>query len=112
MNKLNKSSLGDLIDCSTVIKRLEDNPGIWCSPSSDSIKDLKWGCVLDASWNDIGEGHSQGGSIIGVTGKDLWLHRKTPFGILSFISHKLKRKCPPTLAADGQPMSEPIVEVE
>lgn len=82
MSKLNKRTVGDSIDCNTVIKRLKENPKIGMFLPSIALKDVVWACIQDVSRRDTGEGHSQAGFIVGVTTKDLWEHKKAPYGNL------------------------------
>ena len=85
-----------------MIKRLQENPELGINLPAIPLKDIKWASIQDASWNNAKENHSQAAYIAGVTTQALWEHKKAPFGILSYRSHKLPRKVPSTLAAEYQ----------
>ena len=111
MSRLTKSTVQDLIDCNSMIKRLQEEPTLGIILPAIPLKDVKWAGVQDASWNNVSEGHSQAGFIAGVTDKRLWGNKEAPFGILSFKSHKLPRNVNSTLAAESQSMSEATAEI-
>jgi hypothetical protein len=112
MSRLNVSTVQDLCDCNTMIKRLQDDPFLGILLPAIPLKEVRWASIQDASWNNVKDGHTQAGFIAGVTTKELWQNKEAPFGILSFRSHKLPRKVPSTLAGEAQIMSESTAEVE
>ena len=58
------------------------------------------------------EDHGQGAFVVGATSPELWDTGPSPFALLSHKSQSLKRKCPSTLVAERQIMSEALAEVE
>ena len=73
---------------------------------------MRWAAIQDASWANAAQDRSQGAFLVGGTTRDLWHNRPAAFALVSYKSHALKRKCPSTLAAETQVMSESVAEVE
>ena len=112
MSRINCSQVQDLIDANKVVEILKATPDIGLIIPHIPLDKVRWASIQDASWANAPEDKSQAGFLVGATTPALSLNRAAPFALLSFRSHGLQRKCPSTLAAETQAMSEALAEVE
>ena len=96
MGSLNHRTVQDLCDANVAVERLKAEPVLGVKLPHIPIHQVRLATVQDASWANAAEDHSQGAFLVGATS----------------MSHCLKRKCPSTLAAETQIMSEALADVE
>ena len=112
MSRINCSTVQDLCDANDIVNILKKDPYLGIVIPHIPPHLLRWATIQDASWANAIEDRSQGAFLVGATSPALWESKAAPFALVSYKSHALKRKCPSTLAAETQAMSEALAEVE
>ena len=112
MGSLNHSTVQDACDANVAVERLKAEPFLGIKLPHIPVHQVRWATFRDASWADAAEDQSQGAFLVGATSPGPWNSFPSPFALLGRKSHCLKRKCPGTLAAETQIMSEALAEVE
>ena len=96
----------DLCDANRAVERLKAQPFLAIRLPHIPIHKVRWATIQDTTSTNAAEDHSQVAFLAGATSRDLWDSAPFPFGLLSYQSHSLKRKCPSTLAAETEIMLE------
>ena len=112
MGSINQSTVQDLCDANAVVELLKADPYLGILLPHIPLNRVRWAAVQDASWANAEEDRSQAAFLVGATTPELWDNKAAAFALLSHKSHGLKRKCPSTLSAETQSMSDSLAEVE
>jgi hypothetical protein len=84
------------------VKVVQDKPVTIRYPSSLDIASAAVAAYSDASWGNRADGTSQGGFLLGLINPGGLKGEETPFGVLQWSSHKVRRVCRSTLSAESQ----------
>ena len=112
MGSINQSTVHDLCDANTAVKRLKAEPFLGIGLPHIPIHKVRWATIQDTSSTNAAEGDSQVAFLVGATSRDLWDNAPFPFALLSHQFHSLKKKGPSTLAAETEIMLEVLAEAD
>eukprot|EP00971_Amphidinium_carterae_P145961 2893124-Amphidinium_carterae.2 len=98
-------TVGNLLECNKILKEAQEHPVV-LSVRSIPLERLRFNCSADAAWANAADQASQMGFIIFASDNTLEKGFEAPFSVISWKSHKQRRKASSTLGAETIAASE------
>ena len=110
-SKFPRPIVEDLIDINKAVKLIKTKPDLSIKIKSIDPEHLVWGVMSDASFDNAGEGRSQGAFGVIAFHEDLQKGFRVPCSLISWRSGRIQRVVNSTLAAETQSLSKGLGEL-
>ena len=110
-SKFPKPVVQDLIDLNKSIQIIKSRPDLNIKIRSIPVDKLAWGVMTDASFDNAGDGKSQGAYGVLAFHEDLQKGYRVPCSLVTWKSGRIQRVVNSTLAAEAQSLSKGLGEL-
>ncbi|CAE7762188.1 RE1, partial [Symbiodinium sp. CCMP2456] len=110
-SKFPKPIIEDLIDMNKAVKMIKARPDLSIKIRPIKPECLAWGVITDASFDNAGDGRSQGAFGVIAFHEDLQKGFRVPCSLITWRSGRIQRVVNSTLAAETQSLSKGLGEL-
>ena len=110
-SKFPKPLVEDLLDINKAVKMIKARPDLSIKVRSIDPDRLAWGVMTDASFDNAGDGRSQGAFGVIAFHEDLQKGFRVPCSLITWRSGRIQRVVNSTLAAETQSLSKGLGEL-